>query len=196
MDALTQQVMQQLTGSALSGVSKKIGIDQNTMQSALAVGMPLLVTALAKNASKPAGAQALHKALVKDHDGSILNNVSAYLKKPEVAQGAAILGHVLGSQQGAIAQGLAQKTGLSSDQVGQLLQIAAPLVMGALGSQTQQNNMDPKSLASYLGNQQQMAQQSQPDILGSLNTLLDANKDGSALDDVLGMAGKLLGGQK
>jgi hypothetical protein len=196
MDVLTQQILQQVTGSALSGVSKKIGVDQNTLQTALAVGMPLLVTALAKNASKPAGAEALHKALVKDHDGSILENVSGYLKKPEVAEGAAILGHVLGGQQGAIAEGMAQKTGMDSEQVGQLLKIVAPLVMGALGAQTQQNNLDPEGLASYLGGQQQMAQQSQPDILSSLNTLLDANKDGSALDDVLGMAGKLFGGKK
>jgi hypothetical protein len=193
MDVLTQMIMQQLSAGALSGISKKVGVDQNTLQTALAVGMPLLVTALAKNASKPAGAQALHTALVKDHDGSILNNVAGYLKKPEVAQGAAILGHVLGSQQTAIAQGLAQKTGMSSDQVGQLLQIAAPLVMGALGSQTQQNGLDPKGLANFLGDQQQAAQQAQPDVLGSLNTLLDADHDGSALNDVLGMAGKLFG---
>jgi len=196
MDALTQLVMQQLTGSALSGVSKKIGVDQNTLQTALAVGVPLLVTALAKNASKPAGAESLHKALVEDHDGSILNNVQEYLQKPEAAQGAAILGHVLGNQQGAVTQGLAEKTGMNGDQIGKLLEIAAPLIMGALGSQTQQNSLDPQGLASYLGGQQQQAQQAQPDILGSLNTLLDANKDGSALDDVLGLAGKLLGGKK
>jgi hypothetical protein len=196
MDTLTNQVMQQITGSALSGVGKKLGVDQKALQTALSVGVPLLVTALAKNASKPAGAQALHKALVKDHDGSILDNVSSYLQKPKVDEGAAILGHVLGGQQGAIAQGMAQKTGMNSDQVSQLLQIAAPLVMGALGAQTQQNKLDPQGLANFLGNQQQAAQQSQPDILSSLNTLLDSNKDGSALDDVLGMAGKFFGGGK
>jgi hypothetical protein len=196
MDALTQTILQQVTGSALSGMSKKIGVDQHTIQTALAVGMPLLVTALAKNASKPAGAEALHTALVSDHDGSILDNVSGYLKKPEVAEGAKILGHVLGSQQSAISREMAKGTGLDAEQVNQLLQVAAPLVMGALGAQTQQNNLDPQGLASYLGGQQQMAQQSQPDILGSLNKLLDANQDGSALDDVLGLAGKMLGGQK
>ncbi|MBN1438271.1 MAG: DUF937 domain-containing protein [Anaerolineales bacterium] len=196
MDAVTQLIMQQITGKALSGVGKKLGVDQNTLQTALSIGMPLLVTALAKNASKPDGAEALHKALSKDHDGSILNNVNGYLKKPAVSEGAAILGHVLGNQQGAVAQGMAQQTGMSNDQVGQLLKIAAPLVMGALGSQTQQNHLDSQGLASFLGNQQQAAQQSQPDILSSLNTLLDSNKDGSALDDVLGLAGKLLGGDE
>jgi len=193
MDVLTQTILQQVTGGALSGISKKIGVDQNTMQTALAIGVPLLVTALAKNASKPAGAQALHQALVKDHDGSILNDVAGYLKDPQAANGAGILGHVLGNQQPVVAQGLAQSTGLNADQVGQLLQIAAPLVMGALGSQTQQQGLDQKGLAEFLGNQQQAAQQSQPDIMSTLNSLLDTNKDGSALDDILGMAGKLFG---
>ncbi len=193
MDVLTQTIMQQLSGKVLSGIGKKVGIDEKTVQTALAIGMPLLVAALAKNASEPEGAQALHKALSNDHDGSILNNVSGYLKNPQAANGAGILGHVLGNQQPVVAQGLAQNTGMTSDQVAQLLQIAAPLVMGALGSQQQQQGLDPQGLSSFLGNQQQQAQQSQPDLMGSINTLLDANRDGSALDDILGMAGKLFG---
>jgi hypothetical protein len=195
MDALTQTIMQQLSGKVLSGIGKKVGVDEKTVGTALSIGMPLLVAALAKNASKPAGAQALHKALADDHDGSILNNLSGYLKDPQAANGAGILGHVLGSQQPVVAQGLAQNTGLSSDQVGQLLQIAAPLVMGALGSQQQQQGLDPQGLSSFLGSQQQQAQKAQPDVMGAINTLLDANQDGSALDDILGMAGKLLGNQ-
>ncbi len=193
MDALTQTIMQQLSGKVLSGIGKKVGIDEKTVETALSIGMPLLVAALAKNASKPEGAQALHKALANDHDGSILNNITGYLKDPQAANGAGILGHVLGNQQPAVAQGLAQNTGLTSDQVGQLLQIAAPLVMGALGSQQQQQGLDPNGLSSFLGSQQQQVQQSQPDIMGTINTLLDTNKDGSALDDILGMAGKLFG---
>ena len=193
MDVLTQTIMQQLSGKVLSGIGKKVGIDEKTVGTALSIGMPLLVAALAKNASKPEGAQALHKALANDHDGSILNNVAGYLKDPQAANGTGILGHVLGNQQPVVAQGLAQTTGLSSDQVGQLLQIAAPLVMGALGSQQQQQELDPKGLSSFLGSQQQQVQQTQPDVMGTINTLLDANKDGSALDDILGMAGKLFG---
>jgi hypothetical protein len=193
MDVLTQTIMQQLSGKVLSGIGKKVGVDEKTVGAALAIGMPLLVAALAKNASKPEGAQALHQALANDHDGSILNDVAGYLKDPQAANGAGILGHVLGNQQSVVAQGLAQNTGLKSDQVGQLLQIAAPLVMGALGSQQQQQGLDSKGLSSFLGSQQQQVQQSQPDIMGAINTLLDANHDGSSLDDILGMAGKLFG---
>jgi len=40
-----------------------------------------------------------------------------------------------------------------------------------------------------------MAQQSNPDMMSLLNSLLDTNRNGSALDEVLGLMGKLLGGQ-
>ena len=195
MDALTQQLMQQLSGDGLSQISQQIGADERTTGSALSAAMPLLVSALANNASKPDGAQALHQALAEDHDGSIFSDMSGFLGNPEAANGAGILGHILGGQQPAVTQGLAQGTGLNSGQAGQLLQIVAPLLMGALGQQQQQQGLDPNSLSAFLGGQQQMAQQSNPDMMSMLNTLLDTNKSGSALDEILGMVGKLFGGR-
>jgi hypothetical protein len=195
MDALTQQLMQQLSGDGISQISRQIGADEQTTGSALSAAMPLLVSALANNASKPEGAQALHQALAEDHDGSILNDMSGFLGNPQAANGAGILGHVLGAQQPAVTQGLAQGTGLDSSQVGQLLQIAAPLLMGALGQHQQQQGFDTNGLSAFLGGQQQAAHQSNPDMMSMLNSLLDMNRSGSALDDILGMAGKLFGGQ-
>jgi len=195
MDDLTQQLLQQLAGGGLSKIGQQIGADEQTTSSALSAALPLLLSALANNASKPEGAQALNQALANDHDGSILNDVSGFLNNPQAANGAGILGHVLGGREPVVRQGLAQGTGLNTNQVGQLLQIAAPLVMGMLGQQRQQNGLDPNGLSAFLGGQQQAAQQSNPDIMGVVNNLLDANKDGSALDEILGIAGKLFGGK-
>jgi hypothetical protein len=195
MDALTQQLLQQLASNGLSQISKKIGVDEQTTNSALSVAVPLLVSALAKNASKPEGAQALQKALVNDHDGSILDDVPGLVSNPQAANGNGILGHVLGNQQPVITQGLSKSTGLDSEQIGQLLQIAAPLVMGFLGKQQKEQGFDGDGLTNYLNEQKQMAQKDSPDMLGTLNSLLDMDHDGSALDDILGMAGKLFGGQ-
>jgi len=193
MDALTQQLLQQLSGDGLSQISQQIGADEQTTGSALSAAMPLLVSALANNASKPDGAQALQQALAKDHDGSVFNDMPGFLSNPQAANGAGILGHILGGQQPVVTQGLAQGTGLNSGQAGQLLQIAAPLLMGALGQQQQQEGFDTNGLSAFLGGQQQIAQQSNPDMMSMLNNLLDMDRDGSALDDILGMAGKLFG---
>jgi hypothetical protein len=196
MDALTQSLLQQLAGGGVSTISQQIGADERTTQSALTAALPLLVSALANNASKPVGAENLHEALVKDHDGSILNNVGGFLNNPAVANGAGILGHILGGQQPVVTQGLAQGSGLERNQVMQLLQIAAPLVMGALGQQQQQQGLDANSLSAFLGGQQQLAQQANPELMNTLNSLLDFDKDGSALNDVFGMMGRLFGGNQ
>jgi hypothetical protein len=192
MDAITQQLMQQLAGSTMTKIGKQIGTDKNTAAEALSMAMPLIMSALAKNASKPEGAQALHQALNQDHDGSILNNVPGYLRNPQAANGAGILKHVLGAQQPTVTQGLAKGTGLSGEQIAQLLQIAAPLIMGALGQQQQKQAFDPNGLSSYLGNQRQAVQQSNPNLMGVVNNLLDFNQDGSAIDDIIGVVGSLL----
>ena len=190
MDDLTTQLLGQLAGGGMSQISQQLGADEGTTSSALSAAMPLLVSALANNASQPNGAQSLHQALNNDHNGAILNDISGFLNNPQAATGAGILGHVLGGQQSAVTQGLSQGTGLNADQVGTLLQIAAPLVMGALGQQQQQQSLDTNGLASFLGGQQQAAQQSNPGLMSTLNSLLDFDGDGSAIDDIIGMVGK------
>lgn len=191
MDALTEQVMKQLKKNDLSQISQQIGADPKTTKSALSAVMPLLVSALANNAAKPEGAQSLHQALAEDHDGSILNNLGGFLSNPQAANGAGILGHILGAQQPVVTQTVAQGAGLQSDQMGQLLQIAAPLLMGALGQQQQQQGLDTNALSGFLGTQHQQAQQSNPDMMNVLDSLLDVDKDGTSLDDIAGMVGRL-----
>jgi hypothetical protein len=191
MDPVTQQLMTQLSGKVATQISKKLGTDEAATTATLSAAVPLLISALANNASQPEGAQALHTALANDHDGSILNNLSGYLKDPAAANGAGILGHVLGDQQSVVTQGLTKSTGMTSEQVGQLLQIAAPIVLGAVGKIQQQQKLNPDGLSQYLGAQQQQAKQSNPDLMGVVNSLLDTNNDGSALDEVIGIMGKL-----
>ncbi|MEM7027956.1 MAG: DUF937 domain-containing protein [Chloroflexota bacterium] len=190
MDDLTQQLLGQLASGGLSQISQQLGADEGTTNSALSMAVPLLVSALANNASQPDGAQSLHQALNNDHNGAILNDIPGFLNNPQAANGAGILGHVLGGQQPTVTQGLSQGTGLDANQVGTLLQVAAPLVMGVLGQQQQQQGLDTNGLASFLGGQQQAAQQSNPGLMGTLNSLLDFDGDGSALDDIIGMVGK------
>lgn len=195
MDALTQLLNQQLSGGGLSQISQQIGADEQTTGNALSAAMPLLLSAMANNASTPQGAQSLHQALVQDHDGAILNDMAGFLSNPQAANGAGILGHVLGPKQDLVQNGLAQQTGLDAATIGQLLTIAAPLVMGALGKTQQEQGFDADGLSSFLGQQQQVAQQSDPGLMGLLGSLLDMDKDGSALDDILGLAGKLFSGR-
>ncbi|MDY0339927.1 MAG: DUF937 domain-containing protein, partial [Coriobacteriia bacterium] len=126
MDTLTRGLMDQLSGGGLAEIGSAVGVDERSAGSALSAAMPLLISALAANASKPQGAGDLLQALQQDHDGSILGDLGGLLQDPAVSEGPGILQHVLGAGQPAVEEGLAQKTGLSAGQIGKLLTIAAP----------------------------------------------------------------------
>lgn len=193
MNALTEMLMRQLAGGALSQISGKIGADQSTTSKALEIALPLLISALARNSSTPTGAQALDQAIAKDHDGSILDNLGGFFSNPEAANGAGILGHVLGGRRDVAETGLAQSTGLDPGAASQLLETVAPLVLAALGKAKQQQGLDAVGLSEFLGSQDQQAQAEAPGMMGMLGNLLDSNKDGSVLDDVTRIAGKYFG---
>ena len=68
-----------LGGDAVSQISRQIGTDQQSTQSAMSAVLPTLLGAISRNASKPEGASALHDALARDHDGSALDNLQDVL---------------------------------------------------------------------------------------------------------------------
>ena len=188
MNAITQNITQQLSGSAASTIAQRFGISETTANTAVQIGVPLILAALARNASQPQEAENLHKAVANDHDGSIFDNLMGYLRNPQSANGAGILGHVFGSQQSAVENNLAQATGLDQSSAGGLLETLAPLVMGSLGKAQQENGLDANGLSNLLKNQQQEAQDNAPDAMSMLSSMLDQNKDGSSMDDIQRMA--------
>ena len=193
MDALAQELMKQLGAGAMSQIGKSIGADKKSTESALTAALPVLISALANNASKPAGAKSLHDAITRDHDGSVLNSLDDYVAHPNVADGKGILKHTLGTKQAAVEKGIAAKTGLSGEQIGKILTIAAPIVMGAIGSQQRRKNLDADGLASLLGGELQQTRKSKdPDLLGVLNTVFDSDGDGSAVDELMGFVGDMM----
>ena len=188
MNAITQIITQQLGGGAARMIAQRFGISETTANTAIQMAVPLLVTALARNASQPQEAENLHQAIAKDHDGSIFDNLMGYLQDPQSANGAGILGHVFGGQQPAIQNNLAQATGLDERSAGGVLETLAPLVMGSLGQAQQQNGLDASGLSNFLNVQQQEAQTTAPGAMSMLSSMLDQNKDGSSMDDLQRMA--------
>jgi hypothetical protein len=192
MNILTEMLTQQLAGGAIMQISNKLGIDPGTAGKAVAIALPLLIAALARNSSTPSGANALDQAVARDHDGSILDDIGGFLNSGNTADGAGILGHVFGNQQNSIEGAVAQRTGLDAGSAGQLLAMVAPLVMGALGKTRTEQGLDANGLSAYLGDQQQ-AQNAPPDMMSMLGGFLDANQDGSVVDDLGRLAGKVFG---
>jgi hypothetical protein len=193
MSDIVSMIVGQLSGGQLSKISSQIGADDSTTKNAIGAALPMLVTAMARNASTSDGASALHKAVEKDHDGGLLDNLSGFLSNPAVAGGAGILKHVLGGKQKPVESGIAKGTGLSSGQTGQLLAILAPIVMAALGKQQRSSGLDAGGLAGMLAGQRAAAEKQSGGLLGGLTSMLDSDGDGSAIDDLGSLAGKFFG---
>ena len=194
MGSILEILTSALGGGAIDGISKKLGLSKSTTATIVQAALPLLLSALARNSSTPAGANSLQNALKKDHDGSILDNVLGAFTDSEQSDGANILGHIFGTQRPTVQQGLGKATNADANQVGQVLEMLAPILMGALGKQTTQSNLDAGSLSDLLrgtAQQAQKAQPVQPDVMDSLLGMLDTNKDGSVIDDVGGFLSKL-----
>jgi len=196
MEGILDLLNSDLGKQIVSGVAGSTGTDTNKTSSVLTMALPVLMKGMERNASSPEGAAGLLNALNNKHDGSILDNLSGLFNggvDDSVKQdGVGILGHILGGKQNGVQQVIGQKSGLDADTVGNILKIAAPLVMGYLGKQKNNQNIANSGdltglLGGLLGGNSAKSEQN------FLEQILDADGDGSVVDDVAGM---LLGGNK
>lgn len=194
MDSILDLVQSRLAGDEAARLGERIGTDSSTAQQAVQAALPAIVAALAGNARRPEGAANLARALEKDHSGGILDELSGFLSRGDTSDGEAILGHALGQRRPAVEAEVAKSTGLDMATVARLLPILAPIVMGALGRQKREGNLDAGGLAGMLAGERQKAQEMAPKGLGGLlGGLLDQDDDGLDLGDITDAAGKLGG---
>jgi hypothetical protein len=191
--SLLEMIQQRLGSPAVDQISRKLGADPGTTGNAIDAALPLLLTAVARNAGQGQQAESLNTAVSEDHDGSILDDVPGYLNRADSGPGAGILRHVLGGRQQTVQSGLSQATGLDAGKIGQLLTMLAPLVMGALGRAKREKQLDTNGLATLLTGEQERLKESAPGVMGALSRFLDRDNDGSVMDDVGGMIGKAFG---
>lgn len=190
-----------LTGNTGNQVAEqaenKFGISKNQIIALLAVATPLVISYLRNKSQDNKEAEALNNALDKDHDGSILDDTSQLEARQN--EGGSILSHVFGSEKGNVENQLSQNTGISIDKIGPILAMLAPLIMGYIGKEKQQNNVGAGGLGDLLGGilggaqTQAQQQQSNPlnDILGSVLRGGESQSSGNPLNDILG---SVLGG--
>ena len=195
MSGLLELLNSPMGKQIISGVSGSTGQSESATGGLLNMALPVLMGAMKKNVQTPEGAAGLMGALSGKHNGSILDNLGGLfdggVDESVQQDGAGILGHLLGGNQANVESALSQKSGMDAGSVGQILKVAAPILMGVLGKQTQQAGVSDANgmnalLGGMLGGQPKENQ-------SLISSLLDADGDGSILDDVAGM---VLGGKK
>ncbi|MDC7998243.1 DUF937 domain-containing protein [Gilvibacter sediminis] len=192
MEGLMDLLQSDMGKQIINGVSSQTNASQQQTQSVLSMALPVLMGAMKRNAASPEGAEGLMGALSGKHDGSILDNLGGLfgggVDQSVMDDGAGILGHVLGGSQQNVTSALSSKSGLDSNTVGNILKIAAPILLGYLGKQQRQQNVQSSSgLGDLLGGLMGGGASQQPKQQSMIESLLDGDGDGSILDDVAGM---------
>ncbi|PWK19809.1 DUF937 domain-containing protein [Xanthomarina spongicola] len=180
----------------INGVAGQTNQPESKTNDVLTMALPVLMQAMKRNASSPQGAEGLLSALNNKHDGSILDNLGGLfaggVDSSVIEDGSKILGHVLGGKQQNVENAIGARAGMDANSVANILKVAAPLLMGVLGKQTKENNVnDSSGIESLLGGL--LSGNSPQQEQSFLESILDADGDGSIVDDVAGM---VLGGNK
>ena len=192
MATLMNAILSQFDSDTLDQLSNQLGMNQQTTGNAIAAAVPLLLSALSRNASKDDGRESLYNALSNDHDGGILNDLTGFLGDANSGPGQGILGHVFGASQNGVVNALSRATGMDASSMERLLVTLAPIVMGFLGRTRQQQAMGPSGLAGLLGGETEYAQQAAPSLMGAVSRFLNQNGNGSVVDELAGILGGML----
>lgn len=169
---------------ALKQVASGFGISETDVTKVLSGVAPALAGGLRNSLSSAGGQAGLLKALADGHHQRYLDQPEILADDATVADGNAILGHILGSKDASrrVASDAAARTGLDDGLLKKMLPVVAALLMGTMSKQSATRGA--ANTMPSAGDDSGM--------LGMLTGLLDADKDGSVLDDVINMTRKFL----
>lgn len=191
---LLGMLLDQQGSPALQQITRTFGVSEGDARNALSALVPALARGMQNNMARQNGLQDLLGALAKGGHQRYLDQ--AMPREEVTTDGNAILGHLFGSKDISrrVASHAAAQTGLDSGLLKKMLPVIAALVMGSVSRQTGAGQGIPglPGGAAAGSGLPGMPGSAAGGGLGDLLTrFLDADKDGSVLDDLMGMAGKL-----
>ena len=142
MSLLSTLIGSMSTDESAEAISRKTGVSKSLTSSLVAAALPLLFKKLTSNASSQQGAASLLGALAQHTDTA---SVASQIANADTADGNAIIGHILGSDQAATVSQLAAQTNLSEEQVSSVLGNIAPALMSSLSAANTENVQRPCS---------------------------------------------------
>ena len=179
---LMDMILNGQNGELVRQMANNFQLDEGQARSAMGALIPALSRGIGREASSSQGLEDLVGALGRGNHRQYLDDPASLGQAAAVVEGNGILGHLFGSKEVSreVASRAAQSSGVDSGILKKMLPLLASAAMGAMAKQGFGN--DASRLAG-----------GQDGGIGSLLTsFLDADKDGSAMDDILGMASRFL----
>lgn len=167
---------QLLSSDSLKGIAQNAGVSTGDVKKVLSQALPALLSG-AEDQSKNGG-EGFTNALTK-HAASDTSDLGAFLGNIDLADGAKIIGHLLGGNTASTTKEVAKKTGVSKSNVGTILASAGPLLMSLLGKGSLAGGIG--ELLSNLDLGDLLV-----DLLGDSGSKKKTKKSAGGLGDILG----------
>lgn len=166
----------------LQSIARELGISESQATSGAAALAPAILGGFKKQAqTQPGGLEGLGGMLGQLGGGDLLDDVLAS-KPTDVGRGNEVLGRIFGSKDvsRAVAQNASSQSGLDPGVLKKMLPMVAMLIAGYMARQrTAGAAAQPSSGSGGLGG-----------MLGGLASMLDMDRDGNPLDDIMRLVGK------
>ena len=189
-----QQLLDLINGAggqaAIGPVAARVGLTPEQTQMAMKALLPALAGGMRKQAQ--GNAAALERTITASGAHEVVDKPHEVAGAAGVERGNAVLGGLFGSKDVSrqVAQHASVQTGISPDKLKLLLPIVATLAAGAMAKQGGAAGATG-GLGGLLGG---LAGGASGGRAGGLAGMLDMDGDGNPLDDIMGMAGKIIGG--
>ena len=170
-----------LADGALKVLAGKTGLNEKQLKKLLPLALPLLLKMLTRNASDKEGAVSLLGALTQHTSKKTMQQQIA---EADTADGAKIIGHILGKEKDASLLTLSNQSGLSQQQVSSVLSGIAPALLSVLsaasgsaaGKVDLSDGLDLSDIVAMLGGAKPGPVSAKPQGGGLLGALLGKKK--------------------
>jgi hypothetical protein len=147
-------------GSSLTGqLSKFLGEDPQKVQSALDATLPAILSVFVKKATDKIGADSIMETInLGNHDGSMLNYLTGLFSGGSSTNSLMSLGDVLankflGNKKTILTDAISSFSGTPRTSAASLIKLCMPLVLGVIGKQVKNQNLDTTGLMNLLSTQ-------------------------------------------
>ncbi len=175
--SLLDTILEANNGQTVQQLARRFGVSDDQAKAAMREFVPALNAGVKRNVHADNGLSSLLGALGNGQHDRYLDDPKAVEEESTVTDGNAILGHIFGSKDVSrnVAGRAAERTGLDTGILKKMLPVAATMLMGSLRKQSNKQGWQNNAASAS----------------GGLSSLLDADGDGSVMDDIWNMAKKL-----
>ena len=174
-----------LSSDSIKGLSNLTGTSTKDITSVLTNALPSLLKGVTEQAKNNSTAEGFANALAQ-HAKDDTSSLSGFLGKVDLADGAKILSHLLGSDKEETINRAVVASGVSANNVNAILSAVAPMLLSLLGKQTEEDGNQESGVRGLVGNLLDNV-----DVGNLLSGLTNASAD---KDDKKNDAGGIIGG--